>query len=318
MKRSVAFLLAALMLFACLSGVGMATDEISEDARVTETEETVEDFGTVVDLETGEEYLILSSVEDIIPEDDTEPIPVGAAVTKESEAAETCLEDFAGAYDTTEIAGVDLSSCRILVAAEDAETIITEDAVIAELDGLYLMQFEDEDTAKLAYMYYNDNADYADADIPVMIADDEAVAIEDADVTPIEMDETSNPFTELESAIADMSGDAEITAGSGKIIAVIDTGLPAGDEHVIGYYDVLGDTLYDDNGHGARVASAIYDMNAGARIISIKALDANGVGSASSVYAAVKLAMELEKKTGDSAAPPVETVEKADQQEQKG
>ena len=160
LKRSVALLLAALMLFACMSGVGMATDEISEDTAQTETVEQVSDFGTTVDPETGEEYPILSSVEDILPEEDSEPIPVGAAEAEESESGGTCLEDFAVAYDTTEIAGVDLSSCRILVAAEDAETIITEDAVIAELDGLYLMQFEDEDTAKLAYMYYNDMADY--------------------------------------------------------------------------------------------------------------------------------------------------------------
>lgn len=53
-------------------------------------------------------------------------------------------------------------------------------------------------------MYYNDKAECADADTPVMVAEDDIVAIEDANLTPIEMDEETNPFTEVQSAIEEL------------------------------------------------------------------------------------------------------------------
>ena len=158
-KRTLATILAIVLLFSAMLPFGVLASSNELDTGQTEAEELTEDFGTTVDPETGEEQPILSSVEDVLLAKDAEPIPIGTIKAEETESTNTSLEDFVEAYDTTEIGSVDLSSCRILVAAEDAETIITEDAVIAELDGLYLMQFEDEDTAKLAYMYYNDNAD---------------------------------------------------------------------------------------------------------------------------------------------------------------
>ena len=46
------------------------------------------------------------------------------------------------------IGGVDLSARRIMASA-DVGDIITDNAVISELDGWYLMQFEDAETLRL-------------------------------------------------------------------------------------------------------------------------------------------------------------------------
>ena len=72
MKRSIAILLAVLMLLGALSGIGAATNEVSEasadaaqqeelypveelviDALDSDAEHPPEDFGTVIDPETG-------------------------------------------------------------------------------------------------------------------------------------------------------------------------------------------------------------------------------------------------------------------------
>ena len=185
MKRIIAILLTVFMLFGTLSVIGTAADDAAEnsipqevsnqlDEQTVSADEDAEtpptDYGTATDPETGEEHPILPSVEDQIPDDLDELVAVGEANERtEAESAEETppaqtetaapnLEDFAAEYDTSEVSDVDLSSCRILVSAAE-DDIITEDAVLAELDGMYLMQFEDEDTAALAYMYYNDKAD---------------------------------------------------------------------------------------------------------------------------------------------------------------
>ena len=177
------------------------------------------------------------------------------------------------------------------MVSADENDIITGDAVIAELDGLYLMQFEDEETTALAYMYYSDKANSADVDTPVMIADDDAVAIEDAGVTPIEMDETSNPFVEAQSTIEEIQDSETDTTTDLPVIALIDTGISSGLEAV--HYSVMGDDGTDNHGHGTRMAEIISGICPDAQIISIKATDDSGVGSTSSLYAAIQLAIEL-------------------------
>ena len=331
-NRSIASILAVIMIIGSLSGMGAATNDSSEetiwqDEAIQQDELNTEDvevetdlpigaIGTAIDPSTGEEHPVLSSVEDIIPDNLDELVAVGAAAeaeltaqdepateTAQEESAEETppaqtetvapsLEDFAAEYDTSEVSDVDLSSCRILVSA-DAGDIITEDAVLAKLDGMYLMQFEDEDTAALAYMYYNDKADYADADAPLMIAENEAApAIEDADMSPLEMNEDANPFTEVQTVIEELQESSPESPADKPVVAVIDTGVSSAIEAV--RYSVMGDDGYDNHGHGTRMAEIITDICPNAQIVSIKAVDDSGVGSTSSLYAAVQLAIELQ------------------------
>ena len=72
-------------------------------------------------------------------------------------------------------------------------------------------------------------------------------------------------------------------------IAVIDTGSNKANEK----YSVIGDSVADDNGHGTDMCNYILSETNDAYIISIKALDKNGNGQMSDVYAAVQMAEDL-------------------------
>lgn len=72
-------------------------------------------------------------------------------------------------------------------------------------------------------------------------------------------------------------------------VAVIDTGSNLANEK----YSVIGDDAADHNGHGTAMSSLILDETSNAYIVSIKALDDNGHGNMSDVYAAVQLAEDI-------------------------
>ena len=70
-------------------------------------------------------------------------------------------------------------------------------------------------------------------------------------------------------------------------VAVIDTGSNLANEK----YSVIGDDTADHNGHGTAMSSLILDETSTAYIISIKALDDNGHGNMSDLYAIVRPAV---------------------------
>lgn len=72
-------------------------------------------------------------------------------------------------------------------------------------------------------------------------------------------------------------------------VAVIDTGSNLANES----YSVIGDDTSDYNGHGTAMASFILDETNEAYIISIKAINDNGKGNMSDVYAAVQMAEDM-------------------------
>lgn len=181
-------------------------------------------------------------------------------------------------FNQTEDYGeVDFSSKRILVSGD----IIDPENELSGYDGVHLMQYADEQTARNAYAYYDANAAFVAVDNTVSVAaGDESAAGTD------EMTQDSNPITEL----------SETASGHQKqidsnLIALIDTGVN-GVNNVIESVSMTGDDTSDNNGHGTKLAKLIAETNADARIISIKALGKDGTGDASAVYAAIVYAME--------------------------
>ena len=205
----------------------------------------------------------------------------------------------ASPYGDTEISaaaeGKDFSTRRLILAAE-ASVIVDPVNILSEYGGVYLMQYESEEQARLAFSYYSGKAYFVDADIPVQAAEEEDVTAspggedQDAAASPDEelpaapdgMTETENPLTELEKEMQDVS------PAAARTIALIDTGA-SGD--VNDCVSVLGGETGDDNGHGSRMVQAIREQNPDANILSIKALDAGGNGNISSIYAAMQYAM---------------------------
>lgn len=76
------------------------------------------------------------------------------------------------------------------------------------------------------------------------------------------------------------------------MIAVIDTGVRSSDDQTIEKISMLGDDGSDDNGHGTEMIQTISDTDPNAKIISIKALDSSGYGDVTSIYSAIKYAIE--------------------------
>lgn len=173
---------------------------------------------------------------------------------------------------------VDFSSCRLLVGSENEELFTNCSNVLSSYEGVHLLQFESEEATKKAYISLLDRVDFVNVD-----TNDFSVA----DIENVESDAMSeeiNPINELaETEIEEVN--------ESNVIAVIDTGSSER-ANVIERVSVLGDNVEDDNGHGDKMISKILSQDGNAKIISIKAMDSNGKGTTSSVYAGLKYAIE--------------------------
>lgn len=87
----------------------------------------------------------------------------------------------------------------------------------------------------------------------------------------------------------DVVSSATINPNAAVKVAVIDTGSNLANES----YSVIGDDTSDYNGHGTAMASFILNETNEAYIISIKAINDNGKGNMSDVYAAVQMAEDM-------------------------
>ena len=212
----------------------------------------------------------------------------------------------------TETVELDFSSKRLLVATE-IEFIRENDPVISEYNGVFLLQFETEEETEEAYDYYCKNSDFVEPDIiftaqegddEVLIEtntnepDDDAtetvINIDEPSEEPVvleEMDEDNNPISELnKEAETGIEEVGNISSYETMVIALIDSGVNA--DNLVGSVSMLGDDTYDYYGHGTRMYEYIKNYNQDAQILSIKALDENGVGTASSIYASIQYAIE--------------------------
>lgn len=176
-----------------------------------------------------------------------------------------------------ELSELDFSTCRLLVGSNTEE--VTKDvSVLSTYKGVSLLQFPDENATKRAYITLSKIADFVNIDT----ADFEVSDIDN--VEDDKMSEGINPIGELSEA--DTKG-----VNQSNVIAIIDTGSSERD-NVIERVSMLGDDVNDDNGHGDTIISNILSQDKDAKIISIKAMDSNGRGTTSSVYAGLQYAIE--------------------------
>ena len=175
----------------------------------------------------------------------------------------------------------DFSSMRLIMAGE----LKDPEHILSEYDGTYLLQYDTIQETRNAYAYYVSNADFVEVDT-ILLAADEAGTASDEMASSV-MEEGNTPFDALETIT---SGEDHFGEADGPVIALIDTGVK--DIDVYDLVSVIGEDPADDNGHGSAMAGFIYAENTDASIISIKALDAEGRGDVSAVYAAIKYAIE--------------------------
>ena len=172
----------------------------------------------------------------------------------------------------------DFSSREIIIATEKADTIVDKDDIVDSGNGMYVLRYDTAEHAKNAYSYYYGKADFVAPNIAVHAAEGEA----SEDAGPADVGAPLDTLKQL--------GDAKKNA-SGTVIAVVDSGMPS-NGNVTNRVSVIngGTEVGDDNGHGTKTMDAILSVNPDAKILSIKALDANGHGDAASIYAGIEYA----------------------------
>lgn len=182
--------------------------------------------------------------------------------------------------EAEEVSEIDFSSCRLLVGTNDSTIFADSDNILSAYNGVYLLKYSSAEETKLAYNDLLSKAEFVNVDSSSFAVADDSIQ----DIESQVMSEDLNPISEL--------AEADITETMGtNVIAVIDTGSDE-NPNVIERVSMLGDDVDDDNGHGNSMISNIVNQNPNAQIISIKAMDANGVGTVSSIYAALQYAIE--------------------------
>lgn len=202
------------------------------------------------------------------------------SVDKLESSDEAEVEKLMGQIEELSNANINFSSKRLIVKGLKKE--LSDEPVIANLDGVYLLQYDTYEDAIDAYYRLSEISDSVEFDGPMTIASVGIAGVGGEDVPP--MTEEENPFTEIEEAKTD------------KIrydVAVIDTGANNADKVV----SVLGDEGTDNNGHGQLMIDTIKNYAPNAKVLSIKAIDDNGIGNVSAIYAAIKLAIDEKVKT---------------------
>lgn len=195
---------------------------------------------------------------------------------------------------------LDFSSKRILVGTEDPDIFTDPSVVVSSYKNTYLLQFPDEATARAAYAYYFERADFIEADTGIEAAQPEEALQTKEDspvVTETFMTGDANPFRELQTQLEEDRAAEETALANGEDpqqpvydIALIDTGVPA--DAGVDAISLIGEDPADDNGHGSGMLERIREQNPEASVLSVKALDKDGKGDISAVYAAMEYAME--------------------------
>lgn len=303
MRRCAAFLCAAVL----LATSAFRTVYAQEEAQPVETgqEESVEAALTQEPLPEAEEPAD-AETEELFEEEEAEtegpgseqeePEAEGSDAEEEPETEEPEAEEekhetegsyeeeeteeqlfFAIAEDSIisedELRSYDFSSKRLLVAGD----IIDPENELSSYGGVHLMQYADAQMTGNAYSYYYGRAAFVFIDSVVTVADGNSAAVAAGSMT-----EDANPIGELAQAVAEYPDRT-------YDIALIDTGVNIS---TAGAVSMLGDDISDANGHGTKMAGLICEQDPGARILSIKALGADGTGDATAVYAAVRYAIE--------------------------
>ncbi len=188
--------------------------------------------------------------------------------------------------------GMDFSSMRLIVSADDNMLIADQENILSSFADLYLLQYANTADVRTAYAYYAGAAQkglvhFADTDSPVYAADELTDAGWEEEYTDsVEMDEYDNPLAQLADALSDNT-----PVRQDRVIALIDTGV-SDLSAVVQAVSVIGDDPGDDSGHGTHMQQIILEQYPEAKIMSVKALDGQGQGSVSSVCSAVRYAME--------------------------
>ena len=84
-------------------------------------------------------------------------------------ASVTALAGDAKRLETNPFEGKDFSSCRLLVVTEDTSVFPEDAPILSSYNNTFLLQYQDQESTKQAYLFYLEQADAVDVDVIIRI-----------------------------------------------------------------------------------------------------------------------------------------------------
>ena len=194
---------------------------------------------------------------------------------------------------------IDFSSKRLLVKG-DSSILETDADVIDSYQDVYLLGFKNEEDTKNAFEVYYKKADIVVPDYEIAVSDFNKKEVERKSSDDIK------PFASLKDdnitgvTILNINNDKENSneaesknSDSSSTIAIIDTGVSESVSSSIENKNFTdSEKEYDVYGHGSAIYKEIKNQDNDSDILSAKAVNDTGLGTVSSIYAAIKYADE--------------------------
>lgn len=195
-----------------------------------------------------------------------------------------------------DVSDSDFVSNRLVVMTDKNDMFTDKDSVIGHYGNIYLLQYDSVANTKEAYARLKDKVTAVEPDKEVIAASNEVTATL---LTDTESEASDNKQTEditvsdnNDNAIAglnDMKDSKKVQKEKG-VIALIDTGTSESD-NVIARVSMVDDAL-EGNGHGDAMLRYIVSQDADAKVLSIRALGNDGLGTVSDLVAAMEYAID--------------------------
>ena len=231
----------------------------------------------------------------------------------EIEAKEELFLEKADGVDSLDAS--QFSSQRLVVLASDSDTVIDPEHLIGQYDNIYLLQYSSVEQTMNAYVYYLDKAEAVEPDTVITAASDEteseAVLESETETQPETETDTSakeeteaqtetevqtvDPSdvtaTEIDNPITTLAGeqDSAVVQAESKVVALLDTGAEG--PNIIDQVSMIDGGLVGTSNHASDMVDAITEQNPNAKILSVRVLGDDNLGTISSIVAGMEYAI---------------------------
>ena len=292
----------------------MNNNERSEDAKDADSDNSDKNFVSDETSDSADKDTTMNGSE---TEGTEKAEEAGSQTDNAEDKIENDKQDTEQSYDISNLDNTIFASARLVVISDDAKNVSADSKyIIANYQNIYLIQYETVEDAMKAYVKYTDaglttepdaalsaasEIDLSDSDAEQIkeeikedavesstpeIKADEIQATAPVETTDIVVNENENPLSSLNE-----ESQAAPVEVSSKLIALIDTGVPDGNPHVVDRVSLIDNNLGTSDSHGDDMLQGIITENKNARVLSIRVMGDDGKCTVSSVIAGIEYAI---------------------------
>lgn len=175
------------------------------------------------------------------------------------------------------------TSQRLVLLSSDENIVVDPEHLIGEYGNIYLLQYNSVEQTMNAYVYYLERAEAVEPDTAVAAASN--VEQEEAEI-PSEV--TAN---EIDNPISTLAGEQDSAAvqEENKVIALLDTGAEG--SNIIDQVSMIDGELVGSSSHASDMVAFITEQNPDAKVLSVRVLGDDNLGTVSSIVAGMEYAI---------------------------